>query len=141
MDYNINEYIRRIEYIRSEIPDICISTDLIVGFPNESDKMFEDSLEKLNECAFSFMHVFPYSKREMTVAALMDDQLSNEVKKDRVHRAQRLSDLNNIIVLNKWINKIIDVLCENKLGEYVFGYSSQYLPVLVKSDSDLINKR
>lgn len=138
--YNINDYINRIKQIRSEIPDICISTDLIVGFPNESDKMFEDSLDKLNECAFSFMHVFPYSKREMTVAAQMDNQVSNEVKKDRVHRAQRLSDINNRIVLNQWINRKIDVLCENKQGEFVFGYSSQYLPVLVKSDSDLINK-
>lgn len=137
--YRIEEYINRIERIRSLIPDICISTDLIVGFPNESDRMFEDSLEKLNECLFSFMHVFPYSKRELTVAAQMDD-LSNEVKKDRVHRAQRLSDLNNKIVLNQWINREIDVLCENKQGEYLFGYSSQYLPVLVKSDSDLINQ-
>lgn len=137
--YRIEEYINRIEHIRSLIPDICISTDLIVGFPNESDRMFEDSLEKLNECLFSFMHVFPYSKRELTVAAQMDD-LSNEVKKDRVHRAQRLSDLNNKIVLNQWINREIDVLCENKQGEYLFGYSSQYLPVLVKSDSDLINQ-
>ncbi len=137
--YRIEEYINRIEHIRSLIPDICISTDLIVGFPNESDRMFEDSLDKLNECLFSFMHVFPYSKRELTVAAQMDD-LSNEVKKDRVHRAQRLSDLNNRIVLNQWINREIDVLCENKQGEYLFGYSSQYLPVLVKSDSDLINQ-
>jgi len=137
--YRIEEYINRIEHIHSLIPDICISTDLIVGFPNESDRMFEDSLEKLNECLFSFMHVFPYSKRELTVAAQMDD-LSNEVKKDRVHRAQRLSDLNNRIVLNQWINREIDVLCENKQGEYLFGYSSQYLPVLVKSDSDLINQ-
>ncbi len=137
--YCIEEYINRIEHIRALIPDICISTDLIVGFPNESDRMFEDSLEKLNKCSFSFMHVFPYSKREFTVAAQMDD-LSNEVKKDRVHRAQRLSDLNNKIVLNQWINREIDVLCENKQGGYQFGYSSQYLPVLVKSDSDLINK-
>lgn len=138
--YTISEYINRINYIRSEVPNICISTDLIVGFPNETDEKFNNSLEKLNECLFSFMHVFPYSKREMTEAAKMDPQFSSEIKKDRVHRAQRLSELNNRIVLSQWINKNIEVLCENYQDEYMFGYSSQYLPVLVKSDYDLINK-
>ena len=86
------------------------------------------------------MNVVPNSKREMTKAALYEKQYTNEVKKDRVHRAQRLSDLNNLIIMKSWIGKMIDVLGEEIQDNYVFGYSSQYLPVLVKSSNDLINQ-
>jgi len=138
--YTINEYIKKLNYIRQEITDICISTDLIVGFPGETEEIFESSLSKLIECNFSFMHVFPYSRREFTKASTMQPQYSNEVKKDRVHRALRLSDLNNQVILKSWIGKNIEVLCEDFQNEYIFGYSSQYLPVLIKTTDNLINK-
>ena len=137
--YSIEEYLTRLDYIRKEIDDICISTDLIVGFPTETEELFENSLENIKQCMFSFMHVFPYSKREMTKAAEYEMQFTNEIKKDRVHRAQRLSDLNNMIVLKSWIGKSVEVLCEEIHDNYVFGYSSQYLPVLVKGSKELIN--
>lgn len=138
--YSIEEYLKRLDYIRKEIDDICVSTDLIVGFPTETDEIFENSLENIKKCLFSFMHVFPYSKREMTKAADYEMQFTNEIKKDRVHRAQRLSDLNNMIVLKSWVGKSVDVLCEEIQDNYIFGYSSQYLPVLVRSSKDLINQ-
>jgi threonylcarbamoyladenosine tRNA methylthiotransferase MtaB len=138
--YTVTEYIEKLNYIRHEIPDICISTDLIVGFPSETEEIFESSLTKLNECNFSFMHVFPFSKRELTEAATMQPQYSSEVKKDRVHKALKLSDLNNQLILKSWIGKKIDVLCEGYHDNYIFGYSSQYLPVLVIKTDDLINK-
>jgi threonylcarbamoyladenosine tRNA methylthiotransferase MtaB len=138
--YTVNDYIEKLNYIRHEIPDICISTDLIVGFPSETEEIFESSLTKLNECNFSFMHVFPFSKRELTEAATMQPQYSSEVKKDRVHKALKLSDLNNQLILKSWIGKKIDVLCEGYHDNYIFGYSSQYLPVLVIKTDDLINK-
>lgn len=138
--YTIEDYIEKLNDIRHEIPDICISTDLIVGFPTETEEIFESSLENIQHCEFSFMHVFPYSKREMTKAALYENQFSNEVKKDRVHRAQRLSDLNNIKVMKSWIGHYVDILCEEVNDGYLFGYSSQYLPVLVKGSSNLINQ-
>ena len=138
--YSIEEYQLRLEFIRNEINDICISTDLIVGFPTETEEIFENSLENIKKCLFSFMHVFPYSKREMTKAAEYELQFTNEIKKDRVHRAQRLSDLNNMIVLKSWLGKSVEVLCEEIQDNYVFGYSSQYLPVLVRSSKDLINQ-
>ncbi len=138
--YSIEEYQLRLEFIRNEINDICISTDLIVGFPTETEEIFENSLENIKKCLFSFMHVFPYSKREMTKAAEYELQFTNEIKKDRVHRAQRLSDLNNMIVLKSWLGKSVEVLCEEFQDNYVFGYSSQYLPVLVRSSKNLINQ-
>lgn len=138
--YTVSEYIEKLNYIRNEIPDICISTDLIVGFPSETEEIFETSLKRLAECNFSFMHVFPYSKREFTKAATMQPQYSNEIKKDRVHRALRLSNLNNQIVLKSWIGKEINVLFEDFQNDYIFGYSSQYLPVLIKTTDNLINE-
>jgi len=138
--YSIEDYQSRLEYIREEIDDICISTDLIVGFPTETEELFENSLENVKQCMFSFMHVFPYSKREMTKAAEYETQFTNEIKKDRVHRVQRLSDLNNMIVLKSWVGKSVEILCEEIQDNYVFGYSSQYLPVLVKSSNELINQ-
>lgn len=138
--YTIEYYMQRLNTIRKQIPDICISTDLIVGFPTETEEIFETSLENIKDCLFSFMHVFPFSKREMTKAALYENQFTNEVKKDRVHRAQRLSDLNNLVIMQTWKGKIIEVLCEEEQNNYIFGYSSQYLPVLVKGSTDLINQ-
>jgi len=138
--YTINEYIEKLNYIRQEIADICISTDLIVGFPGETEEIFESTLSKLIECDFSFMHVFPYSKREFTKASTFQPQYSNEIKKDRVHRALRLSELNNQVILKSWIGKVLEVLCEDFQNEYIFGYSSQYLPVLIKTTDNLINK-
>ena len=138
--YTIEYYIQRLNTIRKQIPDICISTDLIVGFPTETEEIFETSLENIKDCLFSFMHVFPFSKREMTKAALYENQFTNDVKKDRVHRAQRLSDLNNLVIMQTWKGKTIEVLCEEVQNNYIFGYSSQYLPVLVKGSTDLINQ-
>lgn len=138
--YTFKEFLEKINYIKQEIPDICISTDLIVGFPSETEEIFESSLSKLIECNFSFMHVFPYSKRELTKAATMQPQYTSEIKKDRVHRALKLSDLNNQKTLKSWIGKELEVLCEDFQNEYIFGYSSQYLPVLVKTNDNLINK-
>jgi len=138
--YTINEYIEKLNYIRQEITDICISTDLIVGFPGETEEIFESSLSKLIECDFSFMHVFPFSKREYTKAATFQPQYSNEIKKERVHKALRLSELNNQVILKSWIGSELDVLCEDFQNEYIFGYSSQYLPVLIKTTDNLINK-
>lgn len=138
--YTINEFSARLNYIRSEIPDICISTDLIVGFPNETDSLFEESLAYIKSFEFSFMHIFPFSRREFTAAAEMEIQYSNEVKKHRIHTVEQLSDIQNLITLNSWIGKEIEVLCEDDRGEYSFGYTSQYLPTLVKYSTNLINR-
>lgn len=138
--YTLDEFSSRLNDIRSEIPDICISTDLIVGFPNETDALFEESLAYIKSFEFSFMHIFPFSKREFTAAAKMELQYSNEIKKNRVHTIEQLADIQNLITLNSWIGKEIEVLCEDDRGEYSFGYTNQYLPTLVKYSSNLINR-
>lgn len=138
--YTVEEFGDKLKYIRNEIPNICISTDLIVGFPNETNSYFEESLSFIKSFEFSFMHIFPFSRREFTKAAELEFNYAIEDKKNRVHIVERLADVQNLNVLNTWINKEIEVLCEDDRGDYCFGYSSQYLPTLVKNTSNLINR-
>ena len=78
------------EFIRSQIPAISISTDLIVGFPNENDKEFEETLENLRKIAFSFIHVFPYSRKAGTLADKMEGHIDPRIKKERVKQVMEL---------------------------------------------------
>ena len=87
--YTTAEFARLIENIRREVPDIAISTDIIVGFPGETDELFQKSLEFAKSMGFMKMHVFPYSKRAGTPAAKMTNQIDEAVKKQRVHLMQK----------------------------------------------------
>ena len=90
--YNMNYFLKRINYIRQEIPDISITTDLIVGFPGETNELFQETITNLEHLKFTKIHTFPYSKRDGTVAATMKNQISNETKKCRVHEVIHLSN-------------------------------------------------
>ena len=139
--YTISEFSQRLQKIREHIPTILISTDLIVGFPTESKEAFETSLHALEVMKLSFMHVFPYSKREGTKASLYKEEWTNEVKKERVHQAQALSDLMHRKTMSNYVNQELEVLLEEVQEDMCFGYSAEYLPVLVKNGHDLLNQR
>ena len=139
--YTLSEFSQRLQKIREHIPTILISTDLIVGFPTESKEAFETSLHALEMMKLSFMHVFPYSKREGTKASLYKEEWTNEVKKERVHQAQALSDLMHRKTMSNYVNQELEVLLEEVQEDMCFGYSAEYLPVLVKNGQDLLNQR
>jgi threonylcarbamoyladenosine tRNA methylthiotransferase MtaB len=139
--YTLSEFNQRLQKIREHIPTILISTDLIVGFPTESKEAFETSLHALEMMKLSFMHVFPYSKREGTKASLYKEEWTNEVKKERVHQAQALSDLMHRKTMTNYVNQELEVLLEEVQEDMCFGYSAEYLPVLVKNGQDLLNQR
>ena len=139
--YNLSEFNQRLQKIREHVPTILISTDLIVGFPTESKEAFETSLHALEMMKLSFMHVFPYSKREGTKASLYKEEWTNEVKKERVHQAQALSDLMHRKTMTNYVNQELEVLLEEVQEDMCFGYSAEYLPVLVKNGQDLLNQR
>lgn len=139
--YTLSEFNQRLQKIREHIPTILISTDLIVGFPTESKEAFETSLHALEKMKLSFMHVFPYSKREGTKASLYKEEWTNEVKKERVHQAQALSDLMHRKTMSNYVNQELEVLLEEVQEDMCFGYSAEYLPVLVKNGQDLLNQR
>ena len=84
--YNLDYFIKRIEYIRNEIEDISITTDLIVGFPGETEELFCETLNTLEKIKFTKIHTFPYSKRNGTKAAMMPNHIDGNIKKCRVRK-------------------------------------------------------
>ena len=112
--YSADEYLKLVKKLKNEIPSIALSTDIIVGFPGETDEDFEDSVRVAKECAFMKIHVFPYSMREGTPAAERDDQISDEVKTARAKVLRELSDELALEDFNLRAGSIEDVLVENE---------------------------
>lgn len=127
--YTIEEYKNRIEYIRSKIEDVCISTDLITGFPGETDEIFDKSLKELNEIKFSFIHCFPYSRKVGTVADRMNDHIDINIRKNRVKNVLNKQEEITKEVYSHFINKEVNVLIEKNIDNCSYGYSKQYFYV------------
>ncbi len=132
--YTTAEFYERIEKIREAVPDISVSTDLIVGFPDESQKEFEETYEFLKKCRFSFIHVFPYSMRDGTKAASMKGQISPQVKKQRAALCTELSSELYDNYKSGWIGRTCEVMIETYEDGYSFGHSSEYLPVKIAGE-------
>ena len=129
--YDLAYYEEKIKKIRSIRPDISISTDIIVGFPYETEKLFLNTLEFSKKIKFSKIHVFPYSVRVGTAAANMEEQVDEVVKKMRVKRLMAVSHMLEVDYYNKFKDKELDILietCDNNVSE---GHTSNYLLVSV----------
>lgn len=135
--YDTKYYYDKIEWIRKEIPGISISTDLITGFPQETDEEFEQTFAFLKKCEFSFIHVFPYSLREGTVAADMPCQVDPTIKKERAKRCIALSEqLYDTYQMSK-VGEEAEIIAEWVKDDYTTGHTSEYIPVRV--DEKLIH--
>ena len=132
--YTTKEFLEKIEYIRKEIPGISISTDLIVGFPGETDEEFKKTCDFLKECQFSFLHIFPYSLRSGTKAASMENQIDPKIKKNRAAICAEINEELYDKYKESYLGKEVTVLFEKDEDGYTFGHSSEYLPVLVKGE-------
>ena len=132
--YLIEDYIDRVFYIRSKVEDISISTDLIVGFPDESEADFQKTLEVLKMINFSFVHVFPYAVKNGTVAAKMGNQLSSAIKKERVHAVMEAQKSLTDRYLRSLLNKTSRVLIEKSQNGMSFGHSFEYVKVYLKQE-------
>ncbi len=140
--YDTKKFMDRVNKIREARPNISLTTDVIVGFPGETDEDFEDCYNFIKEVGFSELHVFPYSKREGTPAASMKEQVDGNVKKARVKRLLDLSKELWIDYTSKFIGSIQEVIVETKYGDdYVIGHSSNYLKVLLPCDLSLLRHR
>lgn len=136
--YDVEWFKQRVSYIRSLMPDISISTDVITGFPQESEEEFADTVSNIKTIGFSFLHVFPFSKRDNTVAAGMDGHLDNKVKKQRAAILGEVSKSLYTEYKQRFIGKEVEVLLEKMEDGYLFGHTSEYLEVYVQGDiSDL----
>ena len=129
--YSTQEYYDKIEHIRDELGDVSISCDLITGFPGESDELFDKGMEFVRKCRFSFLHVFPYSPRANTPAAVMKNQIDPRVKKARTNTAMRISSELADKYRSQWIGRIADVITEEIEDGYTKGYTSEYIPVKI----------
>ena len=130
--YTYEYYKDRIEYIRKQIPKISISTDLIVGFPYETNELFDITYQRLNEIKFSFIHVFPYSRKKDTLADKYDNHLSKEIKKERVNKVIELSKKISKEYNSRFLNQIVEVLIEKNDKNNSYGYSKQYFYCEIK---------
>ena len=138
--YNMEFYFNKIEEIRKIRPDIAITTDVIVGFPDESEEDFNITMENIKKLKFTELHVFPYSKRENTKAANMKNQIDGNIKKERVRELINLSnDLKNEYY-NKFNNKTDDLLVEKFDNGILIGHLSNYGKVKVEGKKEDVNK-
>lgn len=124
------KYFKEMIYkIRSIREDISITTDAIVGFPCETEEDFLEYISFVKEIKFSKLHVFPYSKRNGTKAALMENQVDGNVKKERSKRLIAISNELEKEYAYKFIGKTLDVLVENHDENYAYGHTSNYLKI------------
>ena len=135
--YTCEEYLNTINKIRSVRPDISITTDVIVGFPQESDEDFNEVLDYVNKVKFSKVHVFPFSKRDGTKASIMDGQIQESVKKSRAKKLIEVSDKLEKEYYSKFLNKELEVLVEENINGKSIGHTSNYIKVEV---DDTLNR-
>ena len=140
--YLTDYYENKISIIRSIRPDISITTDIIVGFPGETDDLFNETLEFAKKIKFTKIHVFPFSVRHGTIAENMDNQIDENTKKERVRELTKLSNILEMEYLDKFVGKKLDVLIETNKDNYSYGHTSNYLKVKINKiipSNSLIN--
>jgi len=137
--YTPNEYLQAISAIRSRIPEAAVTTDLITGFPGETDTEFADSREFCKGVRFARIHVFPYSPRKGTAAAAMPGQVDEATKKARTAEMLALAGECVLDFSNSFIPKTLPVLFEQQENGYWSGLTDNYLRVYIEDKCDLTN--
>lgn len=130
--YTTDEFADSVALIRKYFPLAGITTDIIVGFPTETEEDFEETLKFVESVKFSQLHIFPYSKRDGTAASKLYKDLSGKVKNERVKRLEELGDRLKTEFLRE--NKTGKVLIETKNGDYFDGYTENYIKCYVSGD-------
>lgn len=128
--YNKEEFLSMVDNLR-DIPDISLTTDLIVGFPNEGEEEFNETIDTLKKIGFTKIHTFPYSKRKGTPAVIMDNQVFPEEKKKRVHRILDLSNKYEHNFYESKIGKIYDGVVEVHSNGTTIVHTSNFIPVII----------
>ena len=137
--YSTEEFEKVVELLRETYNDVMLTTDIIVGFPGETDEEINITYNFLEKIKFYKMHVFKYSIRKGTVASKMDNQVSNDIKDIRSKALIELSNKNELEYLNSYLNKKERVLFEDREGEFIKGHTENYLLVKVKTNKDIEN--
>ena len=132
--YDLDYFFAKIAEIRGIRPDIAISTDVIVGFPGETEELFQTTIDTCRKIGFSKLHVFPYSERKGTAASRMENKVDEHEKKERSRRLIEVSKELEIDYMKKFIGKNVEVLIEEFKDGYSYGHTGNYLYVKIKGE-------
>ena len=137
--YNRDQAMKAIELLRASIPDVQFTTDVIVGFPGETDEDFSDTCDFIERAGFLNVHIFPYSKRKGTPAAQMKDQIPEEIKKNRLHILEQIVAKCRMSILNEKIREsaVKEVLFETYKDGFVYGHTAEFIEVAARSDAPM----
>ena len=139
--YDTRRFTELLADIRKRIPDIAITTDIIAGFPGETEEEFASTLVFAENCGFSKMHIFPYSKRKGTPAEKMPNQIPETVKQRRCAQLAELDHKQQQKFLERFVGSAVEVLFEQTVEDgYIEGLTSNYLRVYVRSEAELCGK-
>lgn len=139
--YTIEEFINCTKLIRNYYKNVSLTTDIIVGFPGETEEEFSTTFENLEDIKFYRMHVFKYSPRKGTKAAVMKNQIDGNKKEERSRKLIDMSNCNEKEKNNSYIGKRVNVLFEEQDNEYIKGHTTNYMTVKVKSNDEKIQNR
>ena len=129
----------RLTKLRKAVPNMEYTADVIVGFPGETQEMFENSYKLIDKIGFSGLHIFQYSDRENTLASTFEDKIDPKVKKERADELEKLKEIMAERERKKYLDKELRVLVEEEKDGYLYGYSENYLRVKFKGKATSLN--
>ncbi len=138
--YTTQDFEKGVQILRKAYPDLLLTADIIVGFPGETEEEFKTTYEFLKKIRFYKIHTFKYSKRKGTIAEKMPNQINNKIQEERSKKIIELSNKMQNTYNNNYIGKKVQVLFEEKEGEYYKGHTPNYMMIQVKSKENLENK-
>lgn len=138
--YTTEQFEKIVKILRNAYEDVNLTTDIIVGFPGETEEEFSKTFEFLKRVKFYKMHVFKYSPRKGTKAAVMENQVSGNIKEERSKKLIELSNKNEIEYNNKYIGKEVEVLFEEKKDGIYKGHTQNYIMIYCETNGNLENK-
>ena len=138
--YKKEQFINKINLIKKACPNVTLTTDVIVGFPGESEEEFIETYNFIKECGFHMLHVFPFSSRDGTLASKMKGQIDPKIKKERCLKLIELSNQLWDKYCSKFVNQEVEVLVEQYEDGYNIGHTSNYLEVKYESPKSEVGK-
>jgi len=138
--YTTVDYLQAVTLIRNSVPDVAITTDVIVGFPGETDSEFQKTLAFCRQTQFARIHIFPFSPRPGTEAATMPQQVSSAVKKERSQQMLALAKENANNFKRQFLGRTMEVLWEQQSGGVWSGLTGNYIKIYTRNSDDLTNR-
>ena len=138
--YTTEEFRKSVKLLRNAFKGVCLTTDIIVGFPGETDEDFKKTYEFLKEIKFYKMHIFKYSPKKGTIAEKMKNQVDGNIKEKRSKVLIELSNKYEEEYNKENIGNTVKVLFEEKIGDLYKGHTKNYITVNAKSNENVINE-